>query len=130
MEPHPTLQSWHEVVRTRNPAALNQLLAKDAVFHSPILLTPQQGRDLVALYLTGAMHVIANPTFRYVREISDDANAVLEFETTIDDVHVNGVDLITWDEHGLITDFKVMIRPLKAINIVHQRMAELLERLT
>jgi len=100
------------------------------VFHSPILFRPQQGRDLVALYLTGAMHVIANPSFRYVREIADERNAVLEFETEIDAVHVNGVDLITWDEHGLITDFKVMLRPLKAINVVQQRMAELLQRLT
>lgn len=125
-----TLQKWHEVVRTRNPALLNRLLAEDAVFHSPIAHTPQQGRDLVALYLTGAMHVIANPSFRYVREIADDRNAVLEFETTVDDVSVNGVDLITWNDQGLITDFKVMIRPLKAVTIVHQRMAELLARLS
>lgn len=124
------LQRWHEVVRTRNPAALNQLLAEDAVFHSPVMLTPQQGRDLVALYLTGAMHVIANPTFRYVREVSDEFNAVLEFETDIDDIRVNGVDLITWDERGRITDFKVMIRPLKAVNIVHKRMTELLQELS
>lgn len=130
MATHDTLQRWHEVVRTRNPAALNQLLAEDAVFHSPIVFTPQQGRDRVALYLTGAMHVIANPTFRYVREISDDVNAVLEFETDIDDIRVNGVDLITWNDRGLITDFTVMLRPLKAINVVHHRMAELLERLS
>jgi hypothetical protein len=124
------LERWHEVVRTRNPALLNQLLAEDATFHSPILFTPQQGRDMVALYLTGAMHVIANPTFRYVREIADERNAVLEFETEIDDVHVNGVDLITWDEQGQISDFKVMVRPLKAVNVVHRRMAELLQQLS
>jgi SnoaL-like domain len=124
------LERWHEVVRTRNPALLNQLLAEDATFHSPILFTPQQGRDLVALYLTGAMHVIANPTFRYVREIADDNNVVLEFETEIDDVHVNGVDIITFDEQGLISDFKVMVRPLKAVNVVHRRMAELLQQLS
>lgn len=125
-----TLERWHEVVRTRNPALLNQLLAEDATFHSPILFRPQQGRDLVALYLTGAMHVIANPSFRYVREVVEDNNAVLEFETQIDGVHVNGVDIITWNENGLISDFKVMIRPLRAINVVHQRMAELLQQLT
>jgi hypothetical protein len=125
-----TLERWHEVVRTRNPALLNQLLAEDATFHSPILFRPQQGRDLVALYLTGAMHVIANPSFRYVREVVEDNNAVLEFETQIDGVHVNGVDIITWNENGLISDFKVMVRPLRAINVVHQRMAELLQQLT
>ena len=117
-------------MRTRNPALLNQILAEDAVFHSPILFRPQQGRDMVALYLTGAMHVIANPSFRYVRELVDGNDAVLEFETEIDDVHVNGVDMINWDDNGLISDFKVMVRPLKAVNVVHQRMAELLQRLT
>lgn len=124
------LERWHEVVRTRNPALLSQILAEDAVFHSPIMFTPQQGRDMVALYLTGALHVIANPSFHYVREVAEGCNAVLEFETVIDDVHVNGVDMITWNEQGLITDFKVMIRPLKAVTVVHQRMAELLQRLS
>jgi len=123
-------ERWHEVVRTRNPALLNQVLAEDAVFHSPILFKPQQGRDLTALYLTGAMHVIANPSFRYVREVVGEQDAVLEFETEIDGIHVNGVDMITWNEQGLISDFKVMIRPLKAINVVQQRMAELLQQLT
>lgn len=124
------LDRWHEVVRKRNPALLNQILAEDAVFHSPVVFRPQQGRDLVALYLTGAMHVIATPEFRYVREVVDGRDAVLEFETTIDGVHVNGVDMITWNEQGLITDFKVMLRPLKAINIVQQKMAALLEQLS
>ena len=123
-------ERWHEVVRTRNPALLNQVLAEDAVFHSPILFKPQQGRDLTALYLTGAMHVIANPAFHYVREVVGEQDAVLEFETEIDGIHVNGVDMITWNEQGLISDFKVMIRPLKAINVVQQRMAELLQQLT
>lgn len=123
------LERWHEVVRTRNPALLNQVLAEDAVFHSPIVFRPQQGRDLVALYLSGAMHVIANPSFRYVRQVVDGNDAVLEFESEIDGIHVNGVDMITWNDHGQISDFKVMVRPLKAINVVHQRMAELLQQM-
>ena len=124
------LDRWHEVVRTRNPARLNQIIAEDAVFHSPIVFRPQQGRDLVALYLTGAMRVIATPEFRYVREIVDGPDAVLEFETVIDGVQVNGVDMICWNDQGLISDFKVMLRPLKAINIVQQKMAALLEQLS
>lgn len=124
------LERWHEVVRTRNPALLNQVLAEDATFHSPILFKPQQGRDLVSLYLIGAMQVIANPSFRYVRQLSEGNDAVLEFESEVDGIHVNGVDMITWDDRGMITDFKVMIRPLKAINVVQQRMSELLEQLT
>lgn len=122
------LQRWHEVVRSRNPALLNQMLAEDAVFHSPILFRPQQGKDLVALYLTGALHVIANPSFHYIREVVDGNDAVLEFETQIDGVHVNGVDLITWNDQGLISDFKVMIRPLKAIELIHGLMARQLAR--
>lgn len=124
------LDRWHEVVRTRNPARLNQIIAEDAVFHSPIVFRPQQGRDLVALYLTGAMRVIATPEFRYVREIVDGPDAVLEFETVIDGVQVNGVDMICWNDQGLISDFKVMLRPLKAIKIVQQKMAALLEQLS
>ena len=123
------LERWHEVVRTRNPALLNQVLAEDAVFHSPIVFRPQQGRDLVALYLSGAMHVIANPSFRYVRQVVDGNDAVLEFESEIDGIQVNGVDMITWNDHGQISDFKVMVRPLKAINVVQQRMAELLQQM-
>lgn len=121
------LDSWHAVVRDRNPAALVALIAEDATFHSPILHRPQQGRDVVVLYLSGALHVLGNESFRYVREVVEDDMAVLEFETTVDGIHVNGVDMIAWDSAGLITDFKVMLRPLKAINIVHRRMAELLE---
>ena len=124
------LERWHEVVRTRNPALLNRVLAQDATFHSPVLFRPQQGRDMVALYLTGAMHVLVNEHFRYVRQIVDGADAALEFETEIDGVHVNGVDLISWDEGGLISVFKVMIRPLKAITTVRERMAAMLERLS
>ena len=127
------LQRWHEVVRSRNPALLNQMLAEDAVFHSPILFRPQQGKDLVALYLTGALHVIANPSFHYIREVVDGNDAVLEFETQIAGAHVDGVGPVTCirrNDQGLISDFKVMIRPLKAVNVVHQRMAELLEQLS
>ena len=122
-----TLRRWHEVVQRRDPGLLSELLAEDATFHSPILHRPQQGRDLVMLYLTGAMHVLANDSFRYVREVVGDTDAVLEFVAEVDGIHVNGVDMITWDSSGSITDFKVMLRPLKAVHLVQQRMAELLE---
>ena len=88
---------------------------------------PQAGRKLVARYLGAAFHVFFNPTFRYVREIVGPFDAVLEFETEIDGVHVNGVDLIKWNAAGLIVEFKVMVRPLKAINLIHQRMAAMLQ---
>jgi len=126
MAEHP-LEAWHRLVRAPDASGLNELLAEDAVFHSPVVHTPQRGRKLVAAYLTAAFHVFANPSFRYVREIVGASDAMLEFETEIDGVFVNGVDIIKWNESGRIVEFKVMIRPLKAINIVHQRMAAMLQ---
>ena len=121
------LETWHRLVRTQDPSGLNALLAEDAVFHSPVVHTPQRGRKLAAWYLGAAFSVFFNPTFRYVREITGPSDAVLEFETEIDGVMVNGVDLIKWNDTGQIIEFKVMLRPLKAINIIHQRMAAMLQ---
>ena len=126
MTDHP-VETWHRLVRTRDPAGLDALLAEDAVFYSPIVHTPQRGRALVALYLGAAFQVFFNPTFRYVREIVGPSDAMLEFETEIDGIVVNGVDLIKWGESGQIVEFKVMIRPLKAINLIHERMAAMLQ---
>jgi hypothetical protein len=78
------------------------------------------------MYLAAAFQVFINPTFRYVREIVGNTDAMLEFETEIDGVLVNGVDIIKWNEAGRIVEFKVMLRPLKAINLIHQRMAAML----
>jgi len=126
MTEHP-LETWHRLVRTQDPTGLNTLLAEDAVFYSPVVHTPQRGKKLAAAYLSAAFHVFFNPTFRYVREIVGPADAMLEFETEVDGVLVNGVDLIKWNDAGQIDEFKVMLRPLKAINVIHQRMASMLQ---
>jgi hypothetical protein len=126
MNEHP-VAAWHRLLQTRDTVALQQLLADDVVFHSPVVHTPQRGRERTALYLGAAFHVLFNAGFRYTREIVGASDAVLEFETEIEGVYVNGVDLIKWDAAGRITDFKVMIRPLKAINLIHQQMAAMLE---
>jgi hypothetical protein len=125
---HP-LATWHRIVRDGDLAALDRLLAEDAVFHSPIVHTPQRGRPLVKLYLTGAYQVLANASFRYVREVVGEHDAVLEFVAEVEGIQVNGVDMIRWNERGEIVDFKVMIRPLKAIQLMHRRMAELLDQM-
>jgi hypothetical protein len=122
-----TMAAWHELVRTRNPDALDALLADDVVFHSPIVHTPQAGKALTTMYLTAAVMVIANDTFRYVREIVGPRDAALEFQCTIDRIVVNGIDLIRWNDEGRIVDFKVMIRPLKAVNLLHAQMRAMLE---
>ena len=121
------LETWHRLVRSRDLSGLHALLAEDAVFHSPVVHTPQRGGAIVAKYLGAASQVFFNPSFRYVREIVGPADAMLEFETEIDGILVNGIDLIRWNESGQIVDFKVMIRPLKAINLIHQRMAAMLQ---
>jgi SnoaL-like domain len=121
------LETWHRLVRTHDPSGLNALLAEDAVFYSPVVHTPQHGRKLTSWYLNAAFRVFFNPSFRYVREIVGPSDAVLEFETEIDGILVNGVDLIKWNASGQIVEFKVMLRPLKAINLIHQRMAAVLQ---
>jgi len=122
-----TLETWHRMVRTGDASALPALVAEDAVFYSPVVHSPRQGRDQMVMYLGAAFKVVRNPSFRYVREIVGERDAMLEFETTMDDVQVNGVDIIRWNEAGQIIEFKVMIRPLKGINIVHQKMLEALQ---
>lgn len=124
------IEAWHAIVRGPTEAALDALLADDVVFHSPVVHSPQRGRALTKLYLMGAFQVLAGDRpFRYVREIVGERDAVLEFETEIDGISVNGVDLIRWNDAGQIVDFKVMLRPLKAIQTVQAEMARMLERL-
>jgi hypothetical protein len=122
MNPHP-IAAWHDLVKTHNPGGLESLLADDAVFVSPVVHTPQRGKAVTQAYLTAAFQVFFNPSFRYVREIIGPSDAMLEFETEIDGIIVNGVDIIRWDGSGKIVEFKVMVRPLKAMNLIHQRMA-------
>lgn len=120
------LAAWHQLVRARNPAGLDTLLSDDVVFHSPVVHTPQRGKALTYQYLMAAFSVFFNDSFRYVREVADRHDAILEFEVDIDGIGVNGVDMIKWDDSGKIVEFKVMIRPLKAINLIHQKMATML----
>ncbi len=121
------LHSWHNVVRTRDPNELAILLAEDVVFHSPVMHRAMRGRAFAMAYLTAAMQIIGNPNFRYVREIAVGDEALLEFETEIDGVYVNGVDLIRFCD-GKIVDFKVMLRPTKALEVVQAKMAERLQK--
>ena len=121
------LDEWHRIARERDPDGLDDLLADDVVFHSPVVHTPQRGKPITAMYLAAAVIVLGQPSFRYVREIVGASDAVLEFVVEIDGIEVNGVDLIRWNEQGRINDFKVMVRTLKAINLIHLKMAAVLQ---
>ena len=132
------VEAWHRVVRDMNAESLDELLADDVVFHSPVVHTPQVGKAVTKLYLMAAFNVLPGQTksssesagsFGYVREVIGENDAVLEFVTKIDDITVNGVDLIRFDDDGKIIEFKVMIRPLKAIQKLHAQMAQMLEAL-
>lgn len=120
----PLIARWHAVLESGDPSGLADLVAADATFHSPVVHTPQRGKDLTVGYLTAAFHVLVPNGFRYVREIVGPRDAALEFTAEIDGIHVNGVDLIHWNAEGLIDDFTVMVRPLKAVNLLHRLMAE------
>jgi len=121
------IDHWHDILRRRDAGGLADLLADDVVFYSPVVHTPQLGKAITTMYLTAALQVFGNENFRYVREVVGESDAVLEFETEIDGIIVNGVDMIRWNADGKITEFKVMVRPLKAINMVHQKMGEMLQ---
>jgi hypothetical protein len=120
---------WHRVAESRDPTGLDDLLSEDAVFHSPVVHTPQHGKAITTMYLAAAMHVFGESGFRYVREIVGDHDAALEFTATLDGIHINGVDMFHWNDEGRIDDFKVMIRPLKAVNMLHRMMGQMLEQL-
>ena len=141
-----TIERWHAALR--GELAFEDILHEDCTFWSPVLFRPMEGRDLTALYLRAAYQVFpgddgdsgdgddgaTGPTddasgFRYTKRVLDGNHAVLEFETTMDGVSVNGVDIITCDDDGLITEFKVMIRPRKAVEKVQAQMAAMLEQM-
>ena len=122
----PVIQTWHGLVEANDPSGLDDLLADDVVFVSPVVHTPQHGKAIAKAYLSAAFQVFFNPSFRYVREILGPSDAMLEFETEIDGVLVNGVDLIKWNNANQIIEFKVMLRPLKAVNLIHERMGAML----
>ena len=123
------LDRWRDFIKSHDRGALWDLLHPNAVFESPVVHTPQRGREITFKYLASAGKVLGGPSFKYVGEWRNDNGAVLEFENEIEGIRINGVDIITFSDDGnLITHFKVMVRPLKAINLLHRLMGEQLAR--
>lgn len=122
------LETWRQVVAQQDLEGLDSVLSQDAIFHSPIIHTPRHGKAIVKKFITAAFDVFGNGTFRYVREVVTEPYAVLEFTVEIDGIVVNGVDIITWNEQDQIIDFKVMIRPLKAIHVLQERMMQSMKK--
>ena len=119
-----TIAKWRRIAEAKDVEGLASLLAEDVVFRSPVVHTPQRGHALTLKYLTAAFHVLNNDSFAYVGQWRAEGSAVLEFTTVIEGVEIDGVDIIAWGADGRIADFKVMVRPLKAINLLHRLMGE------
>ena len=124
------IYKWHEVVDADDLNALDNIIADDAVFSSPVVFTPMEGKEITMMYLHAAGQSFNMQKFKYTKEIHDGMNSVLEFETYIDDISVNGIDMIEWNKEGKISNFKVMIRPFKAVQKVQEKMVEALESLS
>jgi hypothetical protein len=122
------IERWHAFLATRDFAILDGLLAEDVVFESPVVFTPQRGKAIVMAYLGAAAQLLGGESFCYRNTWRSESSAVLEFEAELDAIAVNGVDIIAWNGDGRIAHFKVMLRPLQAVNIVHKKMGELLAR--
>ncbi|MBP7415011.1 MAG: nuclear transport factor 2 family protein [Pyrinomonadaceae bacterium] len=123
------ITAWHQIVEQRDMSGLSNILADNVIFHSPVIHTPQVGKALTIMYLSAAAGLLLNGTFRYVREVVGPEDAVLEFVSEIDGIMINGVDLIKWNADGKISEFKVMIRPLRAIDTIRQKMAEMTQKI-
>lgn len=134
------LAKWHQHLKGELPGGLESIIDDDCVFYSPVVFTPQKGKALTLMYLSAAGNtfndgaggesdgsISSESKFRYAKEIVAGNQAVLEFESELDGKYVNGVDIITWNDEGKIIEFKVMIRPLQALNTMHQKMKAMLE---
>jgi hypothetical protein len=123
----PVIQRWIDIIDNHRPEDLDALLADDAVFYSPAVFSPQEGKVKTALYLRAAEKMFSATDFQYVGQWFGERSAVLEFAATVDGIYVNGVDMIEWNEDELIVSFKVMLRPYKALSVIMPKMAELLQ---
>ena len=119
---------WHKVAMSRDVDAISAILHDDCVFESPVVHTPQLGKAITAKYLAAAGFTLGNDSFRYVGEWNRENSSILEFTAEIDGIAINGIDMISCNDDGLITHFKVMVRPLKAVNMLHQKMGEMLAK--
>jgi hypothetical protein len=128
MSAHP-IASWHDYIARHDGQGLDDLLADDAVFESPVVFTPQRGKPIVKAYLSAAASVLGDENFRYTGEWLGENSAIIEFENEIDGIRINGVDMIWWNDEGKISHFKVMVRPLQAVNMLHRKMGEMLEKM-
>lgn len=117
------LERWHRIVAQRDITGLDDLLDEQAVFESPAVHTPQAGKAITHKYLAAASVVLMNDSFHYVGEWLGERSAVLEFKCMLGEIEVDGIDMIEWNDACRITRFKVMVRPVKALQTLMPLMA-------
>lgn len=123
------IKNWHTAFESKDASLLSDLLADEVTFYSPVVYSPQEGKMITFFYLQAASQVLANDKFVYVNEVVNDRYAILEFETELDGIYVNGVDMIQINDEGKIIEFKVMVRPLQAMNKLHTMMGEMMQQM-
>ena len=138
------VKNWHRAMKSKDGETWDELLDEEVVFYSPVVFTPQKGKKITMMYLMAATSVFGSADvdsestrdaqteskFRYVNEIIGENSAVLEFESEIDGTYINGADLLRWDENDKLVEVKVMVRPLQAVNMLHQKMKSMLEAMS
>tara|TARA_S200000501_G_scaffold368824_1_gene407267 strand:- start:100 stop:480 length:381 start_codon:yes stop_codon:yes gene_type:complete len=123
------IKEWHEIVKSGNTESLSSIIDSDCIFYSPVVFTPQKGKELTIKYLSAAALVFGDDSFKYIKEVINEKNACLEFELKLNGIEINGVDLISWNDKNKISEFKVLIRPLKGVQLIHELMGGTLERI-
>ncbi len=123
------IKEWHEIVKSGNTENLSSIIDSDCIFYSPVVFTPQKGKELTIKYLSAAALVFGDDSFKYIKEIINEKNACLEFELKLNGIEINGVDLISWNDKNKISEFKVLIRPLKGVQLIHELMGGTLEQI-
>ena len=123
------IKEWHEIVESGNTENLSSIIDSDCIFYSPVVFTPQKGKELTIKYLSAAALVFGDDSFKYIKEVINEKNACLEFELKLNGIEINGVDLISWNDKNKISEFKVLIRPLKGVQLIHELMGGTLEQI-
>ena len=123
------IKEWHEIVKSGNTENLSSIIDSDCIFYSPVVFTPQKGKELTIKYLSAAALVFGDDSFKYIKEVINEKNACLEFELKLNGIEINGVDLISWNGKNKISEFKVLIRPLKGVQLIHELMGGTLEQI-
>jgi len=119
-----TLDEWHRIIAEKDVAALSAIVHPDAVFRSPMVYKPYHGRDTLVFVLSQVIEIFEDFTYHREMMSEDGRSAFLEFTTNVGDKSLKGLDLITFDEDGKITEFEVLIRPMSGLMALAEQMGK------